>query len=89
MRVLWKRPAGYAGAAVLLCGLACAAGPAAGDKKAEGVKEGQKAPDVELPATQIGKVLPGQKDAKTLHLKDLRGKKNVVLYFYPKALTGG
>lgn len=52
------------------------------------VKEGQPAPDVDLPATQIGKVLPGS-TAKTLHLKDLQGKKNVVLYFFPKALTAG
>ena len=53
------------------------------------VKEGHPAPDVKLPATQAGLVLPGQKDAKTLHLSDLKGKKNVVLFFYPKALTGG
>jgi hypothetical protein len=53
------------------------------------VKEGQPAPDVNLPATQVEKVLPDQKDAKTLHLKDLEGKKNVVLYFFPKAGTPG
>ena len=53
------------------------------------VKEGQPAPDVNLPATQIAKVLPDQKDAKTLNLKDLQSKKNVVLFFFPKALTGG
>jgi hypothetical protein len=53
------------------------------------VKEGQKAPEINLPATQIDKVLPEKKGAKTLDLKDLQGKKNVVLYFYPKALTGG
>jgi hypothetical protein len=41
---------------------------------------GQPAPDFELPATQIGKVLPDKKDAKTLKLKDLQGK-NVVLFF--------
>ncbi len=52
-------------------------------------KEGQPAPNIDLPATQIGKVLPDKKDAKTLNLKDLQGKKNVVLYFFPKALTGG
>ena len=53
------------------------------------VKEGQPAPDVELPVTQIEKILPDKKDAKTLALKDLRGKKNVVVYFFPKALTKG
>lgn len=53
------------------------------------VKEGQPAPDVDLPATQIGKSNPAAKDAKTLKLKDLQGKKHVVLFFYPKALTGG
>lgn len=52
------------------------------------VKEGQPAPDIELPATQIEKVLPDKKDAKTLSLKDLRGK-NVVLFFFPKAMTKG
>lgn len=86
MSLLWLRPT-LAAAAVALCvclALAMSATPAAGQ-----VKEGQPAPDVNLPATQIDKVLPGQKDAKTLNLKDLVGKKNVVLYFYPKALTGG
>jgi len=53
------------------------------------VQEGKPAPDVELPATSIDTVLPDKKDAKTLSLKEFKGKKNVVLYFYPKALTGG
>src|SRR5262249_22585152 len=52
------------------------------------VKEGQPAPNVELPVTQIEKALPDKKDAKTLKLADLRGK-NVVVYFFPKALTKG
>ena len=52
------------------------------------VQEGKPAPEVELPATSIDSVLPEQKDKKTLSLKDLKGK-TVVLYFYPKALTGG
>jgi len=52
------------------------------------VEEGKPAPEVELPATSIDTVLPDKKDAKTLSLKELKGK-NVVLYFYPKALTGG
>jgi len=54
-----------------------------------GVKEGQKAPEVALPATKIGTVFPDKKDAKTLKLSDFKGKKNVVLWFFPKALTGG
>ena len=56
---------------------------------ADKVEEGKPAPDVNLPATLIDKAIPGAKDAKTLNLKDLQGKKNVVLYFYPKAMTGG
>jgi peroxiredoxin Q/BCP len=50
---------------------------------------GKSAPDINLPATQIEKVLPEAKGAKTLKLSDLKGKKNVVLYFYPKAMTRG
>jgi len=53
------------------------------------VKEGEKAPDVALPATSIASVFPDKKDAKALNLSDFKGKKNVVLWFYPKALTGG
>jgi peroxiredoxin Q/BCP len=49
---------------------------------------GKPAPSFDLPATSIGKVLPNKKDASKLNLKDLRGK-NVVLFFYPKAMTKG
>jgi peroxiredoxin Q/BCP len=52
-------------------------------------KEGSPAPDVNLPATQIEKALPDKKGEKTLKLSDLKGKKNVVLFFYPKAMTRG
>jgi hypothetical protein len=70
----------------LLVGLSTAS-LARGDGK---VEEGKPAPDFDLPATQIDKVLPDAKDKKTLSLKDiLQTRKNVVLYFYPKALTGG
>jgi peroxiredoxin Q/BCP len=62
---------------------------AADDATTLKVKEGDKAPDVQLPATQIDKFLPDKKDAKTISLKDFEGKKNVVLYFYPKAMTPG
>ena len=53
------------------------------------VKEGDKAPNIELPAVGIETLLPDKKDAKTLNVADFKGKKNVVLWFYPKALTGG
>jgi hypothetical protein len=65
------------------------AGLAAGRDAESKPQEGKPAPDIELPATQVEKSLPDQKDAKTLHLKDLQGKKNVVLYFFPKAMTRG
>ena len=42
-----------------------------------------------MPATQIEKALPDKKGEKTLKLSDLKGKKNVVLFFYPKAMTRG
>jgi len=53
------------------------------------VEEGKPAPQITLEATQIDKVLPGNKDAKMLNIpKDTKGK-NVVLFFYPKAMTRG
>ncbi len=54
----------------------------------EKIKEGSPAPDIKLQATQIEKVLPGKKDATEMSLKDLKGK-NVVLFFFPKAMTKG
>ena len=52
-------------------------------------QEGKPAPDIKLPATQIQKVLPDAKpDTRELSLKDLKGK-NVVLFFFPKAMTPG
>ena len=76
-----------AGIALALTGLAWIAMPiwAGGTKLAEG----KAAPDIELPATNIGSIFPDKKDAKTLKLSDLKGKKNIVLWFYPKALTTG
>jgi hypothetical protein len=73
--------------AVAVGGLAWLA--ASAQLRGEPVKEGQPAPAVELPATFIESVLPDKKGAKTLSLADFKGKKNVVLWFYPKALTGG
>ncbi len=43
------------------------------------LKEGAPAPDFCLP----------DQDGKQLRLADFRGKKNVVLYFYPRAMTSG
>lgn len=51
-------------------------------------KEGDPAPQISLKATQIQKALPGSK-SEMLSLKDLQGKKNVVLFYFPKALTKG
>src|SRR5689334_20038066 len=52
-------------------------------------KEGQKAPDFKLTAASgIEKALPGKKKGDEVSLKDLHGK-NVVLFFYPKAMTRG
>jgi peroxiredoxin Q/BCP len=51
-------------------------------------KEGDKAPDVQLSATQSEKALPDAK-GKTLKLSDLKGTRNVVLFFFPKAMTRG
>src|SRR5690349_15406800 len=54
-------------------------------------KEGDKAPDIELKATQVGKAVPGKKDGDAIRLSDVTGKmhKNVVLFFFPKAMTRG
>ena len=87
MRSLWNRRMCAAGAVAVLAGIAWMAGPIwAGGAK---VQEGKPAPEIELPATSIGTIFPDKKDAKTLKISDLKGKKNVVLWFYPKALTGG
>ncbi len=59
---------------------------AAEDKK---VEVGKPAPEMKLPAVNISTALPDKKDAKELSLKDFQNKKNVVLFFFPKALTRG
>jgi len=51
-------------------------------------KEGDPVPDVRLKATQARKVLPDAKD-DTLSPADFKGKKKVVLFYFPKALTKG
>jgi len=74
---------------VLAALLLLASAPLRAAKEEGGLPEvGKPAPAFDLPATQIDAVLPDKKDAKTLSLKDLKGK-NVVLFFYPKALTKG
>ncbi len=54
-------------------------------------KEGSPAPDIKLQAASgIEKALPGKKEGDTVSLSEF-GKqgKNVVLFFYPKAMTRG
>src|SRR5262245_66277144 len=72
----------------LLLPLACLALVAA-PALADTPREGEPAPNVELPAANAGKALAGKKDGETINLRDLQGKKNVVLFFYPKAMTPG
>ena len=50
---------------------------------------GKPAPAFDLPAANITSVFPDKKDATKLSLADFKGKKNVVLFFFPKAGTGG
>jgi peroxiredoxin Q/BCP len=78
-------------AAFALSALGLAVAAADDKKEPKVVQEGQTAPDVTLQATQIQKVLPDKKDAKTMSLKDFQGArgKNVVLFFFPKAMTPG
>ncbi|MGL6075413.1 MAG: peroxiredoxin [Fimbriiglobus sp.] len=51
------------------------------------VKEGDAFPKFELTAAQVEKI-PGKKAGEKVSLADLKGK-NVVIFFYPKALTSG
>ena len=76
------------GAAAAIALLLAAAARADNDTKMK-VKEGDRAPDIELPAAQAQSALPDHKDGSPLRLKDFEGKKNVVLYFFPKAATTG
>jgi hypothetical protein len=55
------------------------AGMAAASNLSAAIAKGDKAPEIELPSTKGG----------TEKLSAYRGKKNVVLAFYPKAFTGG
>jgi hypothetical protein len=69
-------------AAYALVGLAV---PAAAQTAPKG---GDPVPDVRLKATQAKKALPDAKD-DTLSPADFKGKKKVVLFYFPKALTRG
>lgn len=53
------------------------------------VKEGDPLPEVELMVVQPEKALPALKGEEAISLQDFEGKKNVVLFFYPKAMTKG
>ena len=78
--------------ALALAGLLGLAIPGFAQDKTPKVEVGKPAPDFKLPATQIDKVFPDAKDKKTLSLKDLQKgaqAKNVVLFFFPKAMTRG
>lgn len=62
------------------------------EKKLGKAEVGQPAPDFDLPAANIAKAFPDAKDKKNIALKDFRtgdNKKNVVLFFFPKAMTRG
>jgi peroxiredoxin Q/BCP len=71
------------GAGLLAVSMGLTGTAAADDPKKPGV--GDPFPDIAVPATQADLV---KKGAKTLSIKDLKGK-YVVIAFYPKALTGG
>ena len=88
MSASWDRAMVLAALVALVVGLGWWVGRAAAADEEKKPTVGEPAPDINLPATQIGKVLPDKKDGKRLDLKDLRGK-NVVLYFFPKAMTRG
>jgi hypothetical protein len=69
-------------AACALLGVGCPAGAQTAPK------EGEMAPDVRLKATQVKKAVPDAKD-DTLSPADFKGKKKVVLFYFPKAMTRG
>jgi peroxiredoxin Q/BCP len=76
----------FTGCLGTLAGLALLAPPAPADDQ-KPLKEGDKAPEFTLPVTQAAEKLPGFKDGTT-SLSGLKGK-NVVLFFFPRALTSG
>jgi peroxiredoxin Q/BCP len=70
-------------AAAVAVALAAVTAPA-DDTKLK-VKEGDAFPAVEVAAVQLDKV---KKDAKSFKVDDFKGN-TLVVFFYPKALTGG
>jgi peroxiredoxin Q/BCP len=70
------------------CLAAAVLGLALTARAADKVEEGKPAPDISLPAVNAAKAVPGKKDGDPIRLKDLKGK-NVVLFFYPRAMTPG
>jgi peroxiredoxin Q/BCP len=66
-------------AGLLLAGAALAADTPPPAPAAEGLKPGDQAPAFSLPGS----------DGKTYSLADFKGKKAVVLAWFPKAFTGG
>src|SRR4051794_29785081 len=68
----------------LLAALFLAGAAAADDSKLK-VKVGDAFPDAAVKATMIDQI---KKDAKEVSIKDLKGK-IVVVFFYPRAMTGG
>lgn len=79
MRRAWRLPA------LAACALLALAAPAGAQTVP---KEGDMAPDIRLKATQPKTARPDAKD-DTLSLADFKGKKKVVLFYFPKALTRG
>ncbi len=71
----------------LMAALFLSASAIAQDDSKIKVKEGDKFPNVALKAAQVEK-LPGKKAGDTVSIADFKGK-NVVIFFYPRALTGG
>lgn len=74
-------------AALVAAGLLAVTATAAEDNGTLKVKAGDKFPDVPLKAAQVEKA-PGKKAGDTISIADLKGK-TVVVFFYPRALTGG
>jgi peroxiredoxin Q/BCP len=73
--------------ACVAVGVLLAAGVTVAQDSKIKVKVGDKFPDVQLKAAQIDK-LEGKKAGDTVSVADLKGKA-VIVFFYPRALTGG
>ncbi len=69
----------------LVAGFVASLGLARADDSTLKIKAEDKFPTMDVAAVQLDKV---KKDAKTVSIGDLKGKK-VVVFFYPKAMTPG